>query len=545
MNRCPAEVPAEVAARQWAEWRATRRHLLQIGAFGGLGIGLGRLGRHALLSPQGVAAQESPKSGGSIRMSLADADVRSFDPFPVFDNMSIWTMLLIYDQLIRVGPDGQSLEPGLAESWQVSQDGLTYTFKLRQTAFHDGTPCTSADVVYCLNRTIFTEGSPWAFIFSAVDSVEGPDPQTVVIRLKSIWVPFEADLALFAASIYPKAAYEAQGDELWQHPIGTGPFMFDSWEKDVQVVLKKNPNYWDPPKPYLDELVFKALPDSNARMLQFQGGDLDIVTQVPFSQLDALRSNPDVTVLDEAVARIDYIGLNLRRPPLDDKKLRQAMNYAIDKEALIKNVLFGAGEPATSYLPKMPGRDPNSPGYPHDLEKAKQLVAESSAKDGFALELLISAGDAVGSQVAQLVASNLAEIGGKITITSLEPATVTDRITVSQDFDMYLSYYTTDIIDPDELTSFAVLSDGGTQAVWTGYKNEQVDALIRQSQTETDPEKRQELYNQIQRLVLDDAHLIYLYYPTGTTAIYNYVKNFRILPTGNYRLYESWRDDVS
>ncbi len=478
-------------------------------------------------------------------MSLADADVRSFDPFPVFDNMSIWTMLLIYDQLIRVGPDGQSLEPGLAESWQVSPDGLTYTFTLRQATFHDGTPCTSADVVYCLNRTIFTEGSPWAFIFSAVESVEGPDPQTVVIRLKGVWLPFEADLALFAASIYPKAAHEAKGDELWQHPIGTGPFMFDSWEKDVQVVLKKNPSYWDPPKPYLDELIFKALPDSNARMLQFQGGDLDIVTQVPFSQLDALRANPDVTVLDEAVARIDYIGLNLRRPPLDDKNLRQAINYAVDKEAIIKNVLFGAGEPATSYLPKMPGHDPNAPGYPYDLEKAKQLVAQSSAKDGFALELLISAGDAVGAQVAQLVAANLAEIGGQITITSLEPATVTDRITVSQDFDMYLSYYTTDIIDPDELTSFAVLSDGGTQAVWTGYKNEQVDALIRQSQSETDPEKRQQLYNEIQRLVLDDAHLLYLYYPTGTTAIYTYVKNFRILPTGNYRLYETWREDVS
>ena len=123
---------------------------------------------------------------------------------------------------------------------------------------------------------------------------------------------------MFTASVYPKAAHEAQGDELFQHPIGTGPFMFDSWEKDVQIVLKKNPNYWDLPKPYLDEVVFKVLPDSNTRMLQFQGGELDIATNVPFNQLQH-SDNPDVTVVLDAVARIDYIGINTARPPFDDK----------------------------------------------------------------------------------------------------------------------------------------------------------------------------------------------------------------------------------
>ena len=228
--------------------------------------------------------------------------------------MSIWTMLLIYDQVIRVGPDGLSLEPGLAESWEVSDDGLTYTFNLREANFHDGTPVTAEDVAFCLNRTAFDEASSMTFFFSAVDNFEATDERTVVATLNDVWVPFEADLALFGASIFPQAAFEAQGEELWEAPIGSGPFMFDSWERGAQIVLNKNPEYWDEGKPYLDQLTFKVLTDSNARMLQFQGGELDIVTDVPFNQIEPLSQNPDyVTLPDDAAARIDYIALNVTR----------------------------------------------------------------------------------------------------------------------------------------------------------------------------------------------------------------------------------------
>jgi peptide/nickel transport system substrate-binding protein len=534
----------EIETQQWAEWRASRRHLLKIGAFGGMGITLGGLMAATGPFARSAAAQDQPKMGGTIRMSLADSDATNFDPIIPTDNMSIWTMLLIYDQLIRVGPDGTSLEPGLAASWQKSDDGLTYTFTLRDATFHDGTPCTSADVVYSIDRAAHLEASQWAFIFSAIDKLEAPDPKTVVITLKSIWAPFEADLALFSASIIPKAAHEAQAEQLFQHPIGTGPFVFDSWEKDVQITLKKNPNYWDAGKPYLDELDFLVLTDANARMLQFQSGDLDIATLVPYSQLESLRANPDVVVLDAAVARIDYIGINVTREPFGDVKLRQAMNYAVNKDAIIQNVLFGSGQVANTYLPLMYGHDDTVPAYAYDLDKAKALVAESAGKDGFEAEIIIGTGDPVQSQIAQLVASDLEKIGGKITITALDSGIFTDRLVNTQDFDFYKGYYTTDIIDPDELTNFAVQSDGGALAVWTQYKNEQVDAWVKQAQVEADSEKRLQIYKDIQTQVAQDAHFIYLYYPTGSTVTQAYVKNFSILPTGNYRLWETWRDDV-
>ncbi len=533
-----------LAKHQWAEWRATRRRFLQST---GLATGALALGGSALFSApaRAVAQDEEPKYGGAISMSLADDDVSTFDPIIPFDNMAIWTMLLIYDQVIRVGPDGLSLEPGLAESWEVSDDGLTYTFNIREATFHDGTPVTAEDVAFCLTRTAFDEASSMTFFFSAVDKFEATDERTVVATLNDVWVPFEADLALFGASIYPKAAFEAQGDALWDAPIGSGPFMFESWDRGAQLVLTKNPEYWDEGKPYLDQLTFKVLTDSNARMLQFQGGELDIVTDVPFNQLQPLSQNPDYVVLpDDAAARIDYIGLNVTRAPLDDKNLRQAINYAIDNDAIIQNVLFGAGVRATSYLPLMAGHNPESPGYPFDLERAKQLVAESNSPDGFAFELLTSVGDTVGSQVCQLVAAQLAEIGGQVTVTQLEPAVQTERVTVTNDYDASKSYYTTDIIDPSQLSTFAVLGADDFKAVWTNYNNEEANQLIIAAQSETDPDARLEMYYQIQAIHLDDAPFIFLFYPTGRSATQSYVKNFHILPTGNYRLYETWRDDV-
>ncbi|MFT4039421.1 MAG: ABC transporter substrate-binding protein [Thermomicrobiales bacterium] len=533
---------ADLASQQWAQWRASRRQFLgQAGAAAGA-LALG--GSMFAARPQAtLAAQDAPVMGGSVSMSLADDDVASFDPIVPFDNMSIWTMLLIYDQLIRVGPDGLSLEGGLAETWDVSEDNKTYTFHLRKVNFHDGTPATSADALFCLNRVIKQGDSGWAFLFSAVDTIEAPDPETLVMTLTQPWAPFEADLALYGASIFPQAAFEAQGEDLWQHPIGTGPFMFDSWDKGSQMVLKKNPDYWDEGKPYLDEVVFKVLTDSNARLLQLQGGELDIATDVPFNQIEPLSANPDFNLVPDAVAKIVYAGFNLKRQPLDDKNLRQACNYAIDKDLIVTNVLFGAGEAATTYLPLMLGHDPEAVGYPYDLEKAKALIADSAGKDGFTFSILTQVGDAVGSQVAQLVAASLAQIGGTITIEQVEPGISTERVTKTQDFDVNLAYYTTDIIDPDELTAFAVYSKGGSDAVWTGYKNDEVDGWIEAAQIEMDTEKRQELYNKIQAQHLDDAAFLFLYYPSGRTGTKAAIQNFHILPTGNYRLQEVWRTD--
>jgi peptide/nickel transport system substrate-binding protein len=400
-------------------------------------------------------------------------------------------------------------------------------------------------VAFSIMRARDMDGGAWNFILSAIESIDAPDDKTAVINLSKPWAPLEADLAMFSASIIPQALVEEQGEDFFQHPIGSGAFKFVSWEKDQEIVLEKNADWWDTGKPYLDGVTFKVLPDSNARMLQFQGGELDIATSVPFNQLESLQANPDVTVVLDAVARFDYISLNTLRAPLDDVKVRQAINYAVDKQAIIDNVLFGYGEIANTFLPLMPGHDDALPPYPYDVEKAKELLVGTAAENGFDLELITQAGDAVDTQVCQLIAAALAEIGGNITISQVDGATLLDAVfSPEPNFDMAKVYYTTDILDPDELATFGVVSDGGALAIGTSYKNEEVDRMILESQSDLDPESRQATYNEVQKIVQQDAHFLYLYYPSGRTAVQAAIQNFHILPTGNYRLYEVWRTDV-
>ncbi|MGC4192306.1 MAG: ABC transporter substrate-binding protein [Thermomicrobiales bacterium] len=527
------------AQTQWSQWALNRRALLKTSA---AGMAAAAMANGGMLPIRSAFAQDAtPVDGGTIYMSLADDDVQSFDPIVPTDNMSIWTMLLIYDQLIRVAADGVSLEPGLAEKWEISDDLLTYTLTLRDATWHDGSAVTAEDAVFSINRAATDEASTWSSMVSVLKSIEATDDKTVVITLNTPWAPFEADLALFACSIIPKAAYESQKAALFDKPIGSGPFVFDSWNKGAEIVLKKNPSYWDPGKPHLDELHFMVLTDANARMLQFQGGDLDIVTAVPYSQIESLQSNPDVVVLQDAVARTDYVMINNGREPWDDKNLRQAINYAVDKDTLLANVLFGNGQMANTYLPLMAGHADSVAGYPFDLDKAKSLVAESKGKDGFTGEILIGAGDSVGDQLAQIIASQLKEIGGTITVTSMEAAARREKVRVQGDYDFSIGYYTTDIIDPDQLTTFVAVSEEGGIAGFSKYKNEEVDTLAKQAAQEPDWEKRVEMYAQIQQLHSDDAPMIFLFYPTGGVATTSAIQNFKVLPTGNYRLWDTWK----
>ncbi len=536
---------SQLAERQWAEWRASRRQLIKMGALGGAGIAAAGLLPSNGLSSRALAQDSDPVMGGTVSMSMADADAASFDPPVPVDNMSIWTMLLFYDQLVRVNADGSAIEPGLAESWSGNEDATEYTFNLRDATFHDGSPVLASDVAFSIMRAKNMEGGAWNFILSAIEAIDAPDDKTAIIKLSKPWAPLEADLAMFSASIIPQALVEAQGDDFFQSPIGSGAFKFVSWEKDQEIVLEKNPDYWDTGKPYLDGVTFKVLPDSNARMLQFQGGELDIATNVPFNQLESLQSNADATVVLDAVARFDFIALNTLRAPLDDPKVRQAINYAVDKESIIANVLFGFGEVANTFLPLMPGHDDALPPYSYDVEKAKELLVGTAAENGFDLELITLAGDSVDAQVCQLVAAGLSTIGGNITISQVDGASLLDAVfNTEPNFDMAKVYYTTDILDPDELATFGVVSDGGTLAIGTSYKNEMVDQMILESQSDLDPESRQATYNEVQKIVQEDAHFLYLYYPSGRTAVQSAIQNFHVLPTGNYRLYEVWRTDV-
>ncbi|MET3290005.1 UNVERIFIED_CONTAM: peptide/nickel transport system substrate-binding protein [Brevibacillus sp. OAP136] len=482
---------------------------------------------------------ETPKPGGVLKLARAQ-DVSNLDPIVPGDNMSIWTLLLMYDQLVRVSPDGNGLEPALATEWKVSDDGKTYTFTLRKgVKFHDGSPMTAADVKFSLDRARGKESS-WSWIYTGIDSVEATGDDVVTIKTKTPYAPLLSSLALFSSSIVSEKAVKDKGkDFLSSNEMGTGPFRLAEWQRGQKVALEKNPDYWQQGKPYLDGVELVQVPEDTTRMLQLRAGEIDIASNVPFNSLEELKTDPNLNVMAVQQSRIDVLTINNTREPFQDVKVRQAINYAIDKDAIIKNVLLGNGEAATSYLPKMKFFNDQLKGYKYDLDKAKQLMTESSKPNGFKTSLLISSGNETERQIGVIVKEQLAAIGIYLDIQLMEPGAADEAINAMK-YDLASTYFTTDIIDPDELTSFEVVSTGGTNSYHTGYKNPKVDELSDKAREELDESKRKEMYFEIQRLVSEDAPFVFLYYKPATYAVQSYVKGFQVMSTGNYRLEDVW-----
>jgi peptide/nickel transport system substrate-binding protein len=488
------------------------------------------------------SATSSPRRGGALRLGTA-ADVVSFEPYAVSDNASIWTMLLLYDQLTRPSKDGLRVEPSLAQAWDISPDGNTYTFHLRpDVTFHDGSPLTAADVAFCVERAASAPTSQWAGLLTALKGMEVVDRHTVRAHLHRPYAPFLADLALFATSIYPKRLFEQLGTRLWEHPIGSGPFTFSSWARGSEVVLARNPHFWrSASQPYVDTVHTLVVPAATTRVLQVQSGALDIALSPPLAQARSLQQNPSVTVHVAPFLASNMVLLNVTKPPLTSKLVRQALNYAVDKEALVKHLLFGFGTPSGQALPPMFGYDPAIKPYPHDPARARALLKQAGYPHGFSLQMLVGTGSAEAREVATVLQQDFAQIGVTLSLQTLEVTTLDSVLTgPAHDYELALGYMSSDIVDPDELVTFAMAGDGGTQALWTLYNNPTVNRLAHQAAATTNRKARQGLYYQLDRLHHDDAPMIFLASGRSVTLTSAAVQGFKVLPTGNYRLEECW-----
>jgi len=501
------------------------------------------VGAVALAGVPDLADAASPRHGGTLTLGNT-ADVVSFQPYAVSDNVSIWTMLLIYDQLTRPSVNGLSIEPGLAKSWDISKDGKTYTFHLHPNVrFHDGSPLTAADVKFCVEEAAFAKNTQWAFILAALKGMEVVDTHTIRAHLKQPHSPFLSDMALFATSIYPAKLYHQLGNKLWNHPIGTGPFKFQSWKRGSQVNLVRNPHFWrNSSQPYVSAFHNMVVPDANTRVLQVQSGELDIALFVPPAQAKNLQHSSGVTVHVDNFMDSHFVTMNITKKPLNDKRVRQALNYAINKDAIVSKILFGFGQPSGQALPNMFGADPAVKPYPYSPSKAKQLLKAAGHSSGVKLECLVDASQSTDQQVATLMQEQLRAVGVNMSIKIVEEGTLL-KIIENKPFNYQMSpgYMTSDIIDPDELISFAVAGDGGTYAIWTLYNNPKVNSLAKQAAGEPNRAKRLKLYYEIDRIHHDDAPMIFLYRTPSLTLTSSKVKGFKVLPTGNYRLEEVWK----
>src|ERR671910_2304294 len=277
--------------------------------------------------------------GGTLRFGRA-VDSDNLDPVTNDGNVNIWYFMNIYDQLVQVGADGISLVPGLAESWDISEDGITYTFHLRpNVVFSDGTPMTSADVLYSWVRAANDPAQTWTFTLTAlqrdadgqVEGISAPDDATVVVELAQPWAPFLSDVAMFNMSVISKAFAEGNEERLATEAMGTGPFALGEFRSGEILTLVKNAHYWEEGLPLLDGVDVNLVTDDNARILQLQGGELDGMMDVPWSRVPELQTDPNLKVYQFPSTKTRYIALNVREAPLDDVHARRALQYATDR----------------------------------------------------------------------------------------------------------------------------------------------------------------------------------------------------------------------
>ncbi|WP_407645420.1 ABC transporter substrate-binding protein [Geminicoccus roseus] len=471
--------------------------------------------------------------GGVLTIGRRE-DGTTFDPIKTAQNVDFWVFMNVHDVLVRVDKTGTELVPGLAESWEMSEDGLTYTFKMRDAKFSDGSPITAEDAAFSILRIRDSEESLWSDSYTVVDTAEATDDKTLVVKLKTPSAPFLASLAMPGVSVLSKAAIEADEEGFGVMPVASGAFKVKDWIRGDKVVLERNPEFWEADRVKLDGVEWVSVPDDNTRMLKVQAGELDAAIFVPFSNVAELEKNPDLTVHKDKSTREDHLLINHEHGPLGTKEVRQALDFAIDKQAIVDTVTFGVGEVANSYVPR--GAlyyNEDNLLRPYDPEKAKQLLAEAGASD-LTLDYVVEAGSAVDEQVAVLVQQQLAQAGITANIRKVDPSTSWDML-VAGEYDISKNYWTNDVIDPDQKTTF-VLGHDTNMNYMTRYQNEQVKELVEQARTEMDPAKREALYEEIQVIAKDDAHWIDLYYSPYVNVSRSNIEGFYQNPLGRFFL---------
>lgn len=474
-----------------------------------------------------------PADAANLRVAIAE-DALTLDPIASSDNPSIWTELLIFDQLVRPSKDGTKLEPGLAEKWTISPDGLDYTFTLRDAKFANGEPVTAEDVVYSLQRAA-GEKSDWARFFKPVTKYTIVDPKTVTLHLDKPFTPMLNNLALFSASILPKKEVEAKGDEFFKMPFGSGPFQVKQWTHGEKMVLAKNANYWQSGKPAVDEAEVQIINEDNARVLKLKAGEVDAIVGIPFNQVSQLKADQQLNVGVAEVFRTDLVQLNTKKKPFDDQRVRQALNYAVDKAALVKGVLRGNGKEAVSSLPVMAYHNSDLKPYPHDVAKAKALLAEAGYEKGFSASMLVPSGDVTYRQVASALQSSLKQVGVDLKLQSIE-GTSQYSTTKAGNYEMSLSYTTSDTIDPDQLIGFTAVNPERANAFHTEWKDDRVNELYELERRTADGPEREKQFKEMEARVHDGAPFIFLYHQGVPYASRKNIEGFEVLPTSNYRL---------
>lgn len=499
-----------------------------------------------------------PTPGGTLRWGLS-TDPPNLDPHVSSGSAAANVKMNVYSGLVRYDAEG-NITPDLATDWEISDDGLTYTFNLRDgVTFHDGTPFTSEDVKFSLERIIDPEtGAYLSSALEVIEAIETPDEGTVVLRLSEPHAALLPYLARAEAQIVSKAFVEGGGD-LNAEMIGTGPFMFVSREPGVSIELTRNPDYYEEGKPYLDGITFVPYADEQTRVVALEAGDVDIIEYVPWKDMSAIEENPNLTLYADEGAAFMTLIFNQAREPFDDPLVRRAFGYAIPRDAILRVAFFDRGSPITGGLipPNSAYYNEELEGtYGYDPERALELLAEAGwtdsdgdgilDKDGepLSVDLMSTSTYGMHMQTAQVVDQALRELGVDVNL-ELEEWSVVVARQQEGDFDFRVHGLGMMVEDPDFLAAY-FLPDAFYASI-SGIDDPELGESLERGRTSTDESARREAYLEFEERFLETAPWVHLTWRTQGEAAQDDVEGFSHLPGplwfhSAYTLKDTWLD---
>ena len=457
------------------------------------------------------------------------AETTSLDPHKGGSAIFVNACITMYDLLIRVDREGKR-RLALATSYK-SIDPVTWEFKLRKgVKFHNGDPLTASDVKFSYDRMRDPKTKyPFRVFYRGIQEVQIIDDYTVRVITKKPDPVLPSRLG-FGSFIVPEKYIKEHGDEYFaKHPVGSGRYKFVKWVRNDYVELEANENYWGDSPATIKKLVFKTIPETGSRMAALQTGEVDIATNVPPFMIPKLEKNPKIKVVSGPSGRVIFIGFNLTKPdkagPLMKKKVRQAINYAVDKQSLIKHILMGSGEQlATPLIPLAFGSDPNIKPYPYDPEKAKKLLKEAGYPNGFETQFATGSGRyLMDKQIAEAIVGMLAKVGIKAKLKVYEWGQY-EKVRKAHEVDtFYLLGWGNTMSDADGTLVPLFFS----KSRYSNYVNPTLDKMMMEARYQMDPEKRKGQYSEILKLIKDEAPWIFLYQQRDNYGVRDTVANFK------------------
>ncbi|MHB8062231.1 MAG: ABC transporter substrate-binding protein [Ruminiclostridium sp.] len=464
------------------------------------------------------------------------ADPRGLDPALVDDGLSANVMVNVYEGLLKYNKDSTKVEPSLAESWDISSDGLTYTFYLKKgVKFQDGTDFNAAAVKFNIDRQLppkVTEDMPYSsFVFGSVKDVEVVDDYTVKINMKSASTPFLTNLAMcLGAPIVSPKALQDNSNNVNEHPVGTGPYTFVSWTKSQNVVLKRNDNYWGD-KAVTQNIIFKFISDNSARVVALNNGEADIIEGIDATVVKQIEDAGN-KISDAQGMNINYMAYNTTKAPFDKVEVRTAISQAINVPELVKSLYQGYAEPATSVLPTfMQGYDTSIKQVAFDQAAAKAALTAAGITSLHIITYTNARpyNTANGQALAEAVQGYLKNAGVTATIDAFDWTTYKQKV-VAGDYDICFYGWTGDNGDPDNFMS--LMSDKDPAMNVARFDNADYKALISKGLTTSAGDARNKVYTDLEKMAATEAVWLPISHAKTLVGYRSNVKDFNYHMTG-------------